>query len=86
MIQTYSIETGMGKCFEKLPFLTEVEMDNFNNIGYASETLDGVKMSRTQYLNSLDKGEFHIDQTKFDDGSFVERFTIVRVTTDKTPA
>lgn len=86
MIQTYHIETGMGRCFENLPFLTKEEMDNFNSIGYSRKTLAGVEMTYTQYLNSLDKGEFQVEQTKFDNGSFVERYTIIRVTTDKTPA
>ncbi len=85
MISTYHITTGMGKCFIKLPFLTDEEMENFNSIGYSSKTLDGVRTTRTKYLNSLGKGDFDVDQTLYDNGSFEEAFTIIRVTPDKTP-
>ena len=75
MINTFHITTGMGKYFGKLPFLTESELEEFNSIGYSGKTT----ISRENYLNSLNKGEFQVTQTKFDDGSFEERFTIVWV-------
>jgi hypothetical protein len=79
MISTYHITTGMGTCFDKLPFLTDNEHKEFNSIGYSGKTLDGKRTTRLDYLNRLGKGEFDVTQTKYDDGSFEERFTIVWV-------
>jgi hypothetical protein len=75
-ISTYQIETGMGKYFGTLPFLTKDELKEFNNIGYTGKDLNGNKTSRVDFLNSLNKGKFKIDQTKFDDGEFIEQFII----------
>lgn len=69
----------MGKYFGKLPFLSEKELEEFNSIGYSGEDTKGIKITREDYLNSLNKGEFQVIQTKFDDGSFEEKFTIVWV-------
>jgi hypothetical protein len=79
MINTFYITTGMGKYFGKLPFLSETELEEFNSIGYSGKTTKGLKISRENYLNSLNKGEFQVTQTKFDNGSFEEGFTIVWV-------
>lgn len=79
MIKTFEISTGMGKYFGKLPFLSETELEEFNSIGYSGKTTKGVKMSRESYLNSLNKGEFQVRQTKFDNGSFEESFFIIWV-------
>jgi len=83
MINTYHITTGMGRynanASGKLPFLTDEQLKEFNSIGYSGKKLDGTKMCRSEYLNSLGNGEYDITQTKWDDGSFEERFTIVWV-------
>lgn len=79
MINTFAITTGMGKYFGKLPFLSETELEEFNSIGYSGKTTKGIKISRESYLNSLNKGEFQVTQTKFDNGSFQESFFIVWV-------
>lgn len=79
MINTFKITTGMGKYFGKLPFLSEKELEEFNSIGYSGKTTKGVNMSRETYLNSLNKGQFQVTQTKFDNGSFEESFFIVWV-------
>lgn len=36
-------------------------------------------MTRTEYLNNLNKGRFKVVQTKWDDGNFEEKFMIIRV-------
>jgi len=83
MISTYNITTGMGSYNAtmdgKLPFLTDNQLKEFNSIGYSGKTLDGKKMCRSEYLNSLGNGEYDVTQTKFDNGSFQEEFTIVWV-------
>lgn len=84
MIETFKIKTGMGKCREKLPFLSEEEMKELDSIGYSGKTTKGERMSRVGYLNSLNKGEFDIKQTKHDNGDFLEEFIIVRVSNEKT--
>ena len=78
-IDTYHITTGMGKYLGELPFLTKAELEEFNSIGYSGKTHEGLSISREDYLNCLGKGEFQVTQTKFDDGSFKEAFTIVWV-------
>lgn len=87
-IQTFKIETSMGKLrhtyskgnfFHPLDFLTEEEKTNLDEIGYTGK-LKGEKTSRGEYLNSLGKGEFSVEKTKFDHGDFTEEFLIVRVT------
>ena len=81
MINTYNITTAMGQLnWCKLPFLTEQETIEFDSIGYSGKKTNGEKMSRTEYLNSLNKGEFEIEQLKFDKGDFIEKFLIIRVT------
>lgn len=79
MINTFQITTYMGKYFGKLPFLSETELEEFNNIGYTGKNNKGKKITRKNYLNSLNKGEFEVTQTKFDNGSFEECFIIVWV-------
>jgi len=81
--EIYDIDTNSGKCVRPLPFLTENEQENFDSIGYSGKTLDGKKMSRSEYLNSLNKGNYSIIQTKFDHGDFSESFTIVKVVEKK---
>jgi hypothetical protein len=82
-IQTFKIETSMGKVRgifgNPLGFLTEKEKSSLDEIGYSGK-LNGERISRVDYLNSLEKGEFEVDQTKFDNGDFTEEFLIVRVT------
>lgn len=81
MIDIFNIKTSMGSTNNtSLPFLTEEELKEFNTIGYTGKTSEGEIISRTDYLNSLGKGEFKINQTKYDNGDFSEEFTIVRVT------
>lgn len=78
-IDTYRVVTVMGRCQERLQFLTEAEQADLDSIGYSGFTVAGVRNGRTQYLNSLGKGQFDVTQVKFDDGSFIEEFIIVRV-------
>ena len=80
MIETYSVSTGLGQIMsgDNLSFLSSDEIDSLNLIGYSGK-LNGVKTSRTEYLNSLGKGEFKVKQTKFDNGDFSEAFMIIRV-------
>ncbi len=79
-IENYTIYTGMGKCHEpqKLPFLSFTEFLQFEEIGYSGK-FEGNKISREQYLNSLGKGIFTVEQTMFDNGDSQETFHITRV-------
>ena len=77
-IETYHIITVLGECIEKLPFLTDKQQGTLNLIGYSGK-LGEVKTSREQYLNSLNIGTFKVEQTKFDNGDFKEKFDITRV-------
>lgn len=80
MIDTFEIETNMGHCFAPaLPFLSDSERFEFNKIGYTGENVAGEKEDFATFLNRLGKGEFVVDQTKFDSGDFNERYNIVRV-------
>lgn len=79
MINTFQITTAMGKYFGELPFLSENELKEFNSIGYSGKLLNGQTISRQEYLNSLNKGEFQVTKTKHDNGDFEERFVIVWV-------
>lgn len=82
-IQTFNITTSMGKVRtdfgHPLSFLSEKEKSDFDEIGYSGK-LNGEKISKVDYLNSLEKGEFVVEKTKFDNGDFTEGFLIVRVT------
>jgi hypothetical protein len=82
MLKTYKIITASGKISpwspNKLDFLTLYEQLNLDNIGYCGKDFKGKKWTRTSYLNSLNKGEFHIEINKFDNGDFSEEFTIFR--------
>lgn len=85
-IQTdvYNIETSMGSItnyWDGKRFkddLTENQAKEFDNIGYSGKLLDGTKITRLEYLNSLNIGQFTINQTKHDNGDFTEKFTITR--------
>jgi hypothetical protein len=70
----------MGRTNDDLPFLSILEYNNFNNIGYSGKTLDGVKTTWLNYLNSLEKGLFKIECTQFDTGDHHEKFIIIQVT------
>lgn len=80
MIETYNIRTGMGQIMsgDELSFLSKDEFDNLNIIGYSGK-LNNVNIDRETYLNSLNKGEFNVKQTKWDNGDFSEEFMIIRV-------
>ena len=81
-IETYRIKTSSGfvkPWGDQLNFLTENEKNEFDLIGYAGCNVNGEHISRTDYLNSLNKGEFQVEQTKCDNGDFSEEFDIVRV-------
>jgi len=82
MIQTFKISTGMGKTHDDLPFLTEDQYNEFNVIGYTGKRSNKKPCGRQEYLNSLNIGEFKVNQTKYDDGNFIEQFTITLVTED----
>jgi hypothetical protein len=81
MIQKHTIETGSGKCFDrtKLPFLTDEQFTEFNNIGYSGKISNGTRTTREEYLNTLGIGEFSVEQTKYDNGDFSEAFLIIFV-------
>lgn len=81
-INVKRIETCMGKITnfgQQLDYLTEDEKKELDVIGYTGKNSQGVKTTRANYLNSLDKGQFEVEQTKFDNGDFCERFIVVRV-------
>jgi hypothetical protein len=80
MIETHDVTTHMGCAWDHLPCLTKDEQEEFDLIGYTGKNNAGEKTNFQTFLNSLGKGEFQVKQTKWDDGSFEERFTIVRVT------
>lgn len=81
MINTFRISTAMGSLTmgSELPFLSEEETVEFDSIGYSGKKTNGEKMSRTEYLNSLNKGEFEVELLKRDNGNLIERFLIVQV-------
>lgn len=82
MIKTNRIQTCMGKITpwgDQLNYLTEEEKKELDVIGYTGKNSKGEKTSREAYLNSLGKGEFEVEQLKFDSGDFCEEFMVVRV-------
>jgi hypothetical protein len=82
-LETYKFETSMGEVKEifghPLHFLSEQEKKNFDQIGYSGK-LNGLETSRTEYLNSLKKGQFSTLQIKWDNGDFTEKFVLSRNT------
>lgn len=83
-IDTKSISTCMGKIStyygHPLSYLSDFEKNELDTIGYSGKKINGEKISKIEYLNSLGKGDFKIEQTKFDKGDFCEEFLIIRVT------
>lgn len=83
-IETYNIRTCMGKVApmfvntKPLPFITDEELDELNTIGYTGKNKKGIRTTREVFLNTLGKGRFRVEQTKFDNGDFTEKFTITR--------
>jgi len=83
-VEQYIINTGMGKTRDSLPFMTEEEYAEFNLIGYSGKGNDGIRTTRIDFLQRLNKGSFSISQTKYDYGDFSERFIIVRSIDDNS--
>lgn len=77
-IQTYTLDTALGKSHTKLEFLTDGQMEELNTIGYTGHNSFGRETSREIYLNSLGIGVFKIVKTKSDTGDFCESFMIIR--------
>ncbi len=78
-IQQYNITTNMGKVTsgDSLDnLLSADEQGELDNIGYSGKTFRGVRMTRSGYLNSLNKGEFIVTQLRYDTGDFTEHFLI----------
>ena len=82
-LETFTFETSMGEVKEPfghpLHFLSDQEKKDLDQIGYSGK-LNGKQTSRTEYLNSLGKGEFSILQIKWDNGDFTEKFVLSRHT------
>jgi len=75
------IDTSMGQLTsssrDKLSgILSKPEMEELDCIGYSGKKKNGQKCGRTEYLNSLGRGKFQINQTKYDSGDFSESFTL----------
>jgi hypothetical protein len=87
MIQQYNLTTSMGSLSKwdsnLQSILTEEEIKELDTIGYSGKNSKGEKSSFEKYLNSLNKGEFDVKQTKFDNGTFIEKFNVVRVFHEK---
>ena len=80
--------TGMGST-QQWAEIAElaVHAENLNNIGYTGK-FNGKKISRQEYFNQFvntDAVSFAIDQTKYDNGDFVERFTLTRTIVQAKP-
>ena len=83
-ITIHNIVTNSGSLspwHDNLIFLTDEEREEFNLIGYSNKNSNGEECNFYKYLNSLNKGEFQVEKTKFDNGDFCEKYIIVRVTT-----
>ena len=82
-LETFTFETSMGSVStffgHPLHFLSDQEKKDLDQIGYSGK-LNGKQTSRTEYLNSLGKGEFSLLQTKWDNGDFSEKFVLSRHT------
>lgn len=80
-ILTYNMTTCMGKCIQQaqLSFLSQEEIVELNEIGYTGKNSEGIKTTREEYLNSLNKGLFKVEQLTYDRGDFAETFLIIRV-------
>lgn len=78
----YIVETCMGKVNSifghPLNFLSESEKLEFDEIGYTGKNFKKEKISKGEFLNSLGKGVFTVEQTKYDNGDFDESFVIAR--------
>jgi len=83
-IDTFNIKTCMGSVStfigHPLAFLTAEEKDEFDVIGYSGKNSNNEKISWSEYLNTLNKGFFKIEQTKYDSGDFCEEYLVIRVT------
>ena len=82
-IQTYHIDTCMGKCHGPMGFLTPGQKEEFNIIGYTGKNSQGMRTAYVDYLNSQGIGVFKINQTQFDHGDWWESFIIIHVTEGK---
>lgn len=80
-ILTYNMTTCMGKCIQQaqLSFLSQEEIVELNEIGYTGKNSEGIKTTREEYLNSLNKGLFKVEQLTYNNGDFFETFLIIRV-------
>lgn len=79
----YNINTCKGKYIDDdLKFLTYDEFKEFNKIGSTGMDSKGHKSSYVRFLNELNKGDFTVEQTKFDTGDSCESFIITRTFTD----
>lgn len=78
----YKFSTGMGRVNtyngHPLTFLSATEQRQLDSIGYSGKTLEGVKTTKHDFFNSLDKGNFAIKQTVYDNGDFCESFILAR--------
>ena len=85
-VTSYHIQTCMGKLTpfgDKLPFLKESELEEFNLIGSSGKSSSGEKTNWMEYLSSIrPKDGFSIVQTKFDNGDFTEKYIITKASTE----
>lgn len=78
-IENYSIKTGMGTLIgSTLPFLSKEELKEFDKIGYTGKNNAGKHVTYSEFLNSLDKGEFQVNQTRFGSDDYIEKYIITR--------
>lgn len=82
MLDQFTLTTSMGSLNKHISnlqnILTEEEVAELDIIGFTGKNSKGEKSSFEKYLNSLGKGEFDVQQIKFDNGSFTEEYKISR--------
>lgn len=82
-IKTYNIQTSLGQLTpwkDKLDFLSESQIEEFNKIGYTGKNSAGQECSYQEYLNTLQEGQFEVRTTKINRFDFSEELMIIRVT------
>jgi hypothetical protein len=82
----FYITTGMGST-QQWAEIAELAVHavNLNNIGYSGK-FNSEKMGYQEYFNcfvNTDKINFAINQTKYDNGDFSERYTLTRTIVEK---
>lgn len=81
MVRQSRVKMSMGRVTGARPSifdkLSDKEFENLQSIGYSGKTLDGIRVTREDFLNSLGNGSWNLCLIRTDSGAYSDEYVVV---------